>query len=157
MPSRPIRLLPIAAAMGCVILAGCQDAVTGLAKTGSGRQSVEFVFDARSGPSGESPRGTVSMNTFFGDLGDLPVGCLSVKGDRAEVVAVIDSTSPNAAEAVAIQVQDGGRVGPDRLTWTWLWVPPTGCTAPTTAGDPISAGDIAVGDGQPPSGAPAPE
>jgi hypothetical protein len=141
----------LAAALASVALTAC-DGVAGSARTGAGRQTVTFVFDAHSGTSGETPTGTVSMDTFFGDLGRLPVQCLSVAGNRAEVVVRIDTPSPNAPAGASILVQDGGAAGPDRLAWTWLATLPDGCAAPAEVADPIVAGDVEVVDAVPGGG-----
>jgi hypothetical protein len=43
--------------------------VTGSAATGDGRLAVDFTFDARSGPAGEDPTGTVVFDAALIDLG----------------------------------------------------------------------------------------
>ena len=80
----------------------CRSAVAGpglgdrSVATGEGRAFVEFTFDVRSGPSGENPSGTVRFDALLIDLGELPVSCLTVSGNRASMIALILSSSPSA-------------------------------------------------------------
>jgi hypothetical protein len=126
-----------------------QDSVTGSAATGEGRQSVQFTFDVRSGPSGENPTGTVSFDAFLVDLGDLEVSCLTVSGNRASIIALIPPLSPSAPAGVLISVEDNDGAAADMLAWSFLTTLPAGCPVPNTFGEPIRAGDVTVTDAQP--------
>jgi hypothetical protein len=126
-----------------------QDSVTGSAATGDGRQSVDFTFDVHSGPSGESPTGTVSFDAFLVDLGDLELSCLTVSGNRASMIVLIPPLSPSAPAGVLISVQDNEGAAPDGLSWSFLTTLPTACPVTSAVGEPIRAGDITVTDAQP--------
>ena len=126
-----------------------QDSVTGMATAGVGRLSVDFAFDVRSGPSGQSPTGTVGFDSFLVDLGDLEVSCLTVSYNRASMVVLIPP-APNAPAGAVISVEDNGAGVEDRVGWHFVTPAPTECPVPTTViGEPIRAGDIAVTDAQP--------
>jgi hypothetical protein len=125
-----------------------EDSVTGFAAAGLGRRAVDLTLDAHSGPSGENPTGIVGFNTFLGgDLGDLPVHCLSVSGNRATIVVRI-SPSPPAPAGVLISVEDNGPTG-DRADWGFIDALPAACPAPAAVLEPIRAGDIIVQDAAP--------
>jgi hypothetical protein len=126
-----------------------QDSVTGSVVTGDGRSLVEFTFDVSSGPSGENPTGTVSFDALLIDLGDLPVSCLTVNGNRASMIVLILSSSPSVPEGVLISVQDNQGAADDGLTWAFLSTLPTGCPAPSEVGESLLTGDIIVTDSQP--------
>ena len=126
-----------------------QDSVTGSVATGEGRAFVEFTFDVRSGPSGENPSGTVRFDALLIDLGELPVSCLTVSGNRASMIALILSSSPSAPEGVLISVEDDEGPAGDGLSWTFLSTLPTECPVPSQVGRPLLSGDIVVTDAQP--------
>lgn len=125
------------------------DSVTGYAATGAGRLSVQFTFDARSGPAGENPTGTVSFDALLVDLGALQVSCLSVSGNRASMIVRIASPSPPAPAGVVISVEDNGAAAQDTLAWSFVTILPSECPVSSAAGEPILAGDITVTDAQP--------
>jgi hypothetical protein len=122
--------------------------VTGSAATGDGRLPVDFTFDARSGPAGEDPTGTVVFDAALVDLGPLDVSCLTVSGNRASMIVLI-SASPPAPAGVLIWVADNDGAAEDSLAWTFLTTLPPECPVPSTVGEPIRAGDITVTDVQP--------
>ena len=126
-----------------------QDSVTGSVATGEGRAFVEFTFDVRSGPSGENPSGTVRFDALLIDLGELPVSCLTVSGNRASMIALILSSSPSAPEGVLISVEDDEGPAGDGLSWSFLSTLPTECPVPSQVGRPLLSGDIVVTDAQP--------
>jgi hypothetical protein len=126
-----------------------QDSVTGSATTGAARSSAEFTFDVHSGPSGENPVGTVTLDTFFGPIGPLDVSCLSVNGSRASMFA---DAPPNTSDVAGllISVEDNG-AGQDRIDYRVATVAPTGCPVPSAVYTPTNAGDVSVTDAQPPA------
>jgi hypothetical protein len=153
------RVLPIVVAIavtGSLALPGAsgaqiptQDSVTGSATAGEGHLSVDFTFDVHSGPSGESPTGTVSFDAFLADLGDLEVSCLTVSGNRASIIALIPPLSPSAPPGVLIYVEDNDGAAPDGLSWSFLDTLPTACPVPSAVGEPVQTGDVIVTDAQP--------
>ena len=126
-----------------------QDSVTGSVATGEGRAFVEFTFEVRSGPSGESPTGAVRFDALLIDLGELPVSCLTVSGNRASMIVLILSSSPSVPEGVLISVEDDEGAAGDGLSWTFLSTLPTECPVPSEVGRPLLTGDITVTDAQP--------
>ena len=126
-----------------------QDSVTGSAATGEGRLSVQFTFDARSGPSGEKPTGSVTFDALLVDLGALEVSCLTVSGNRASMIALLSSPSPSAPAGVLISVEDNDGAAADRVAWNFVTTLPTECPVPSAVGEPIRAGDITVVDAPP--------
>jgi hypothetical protein len=144
------RILALAAVLAAVAApAQAQDSVTGVALTGEGRAFVEFTFDAHSGPSGESPTGTVWFNALLADFGRLPVTCLAVSGNRAGIVLEFPGATPPIPAGVVMAVEDNG-AGPDGVNWTFVDDLPTTCPPP--AGPvigPIVSGDVVVTDAHP--------
>jgi len=126
-----------------------QDSVTGSATTGAARSSAEFTFDVHSGPSGENPVGTVTLDTFFGPIGPLDVSCLSVNGTRASMFADAPPNTSGVA-GLLISVADGGP-GQDRIDYQVEEAVPAGCPVPSAVFTPTNSGDISVTDAQPPA------
>jgi hypothetical protein len=125
------------------------DSVTGVAETGTGRQEIEFTFDAHSGPSGENPTGIVSFESFFGPSGPLPVDCLSVSGKRASMVAVAPPNNSGIA-GLLISVEDSGPgPGGEKLDWHTVSSLPPDCPVPAQIFDDTTSGDIVVTDAPP--------
>ena len=125
------------------------DSVTGTAATGSGRESTEFVFDAHSGPLGESPTGTVTLHSFFGDIGPLDVACLTVNGNRASMLARAPENTSGIA-GLAISVEDNGP-GQDKIGWHVVEDSlPSDCPVTSEALPPTVSGDVTVTDAPPP-------
>jgi hypothetical protein len=124
------------------------DSVTGTAASGEARSHVTYTFDVHSGAEGENPTGTVTLDTFFGVIGPLQVGCLSVTGNRAGMIALAPPGSTNVA-GLAISVQDGGP-GQDQIDFTTLTELPDGCPPPSAPGSPTDSGDVVVTDSPPP-------
>jgi hypothetical protein len=153
---RPVLAAAASVAIGLLAapgLAGAQvpmeDSVTGTAGTGAGRSFVEFTFDARSGPSGENPTGTVRFDAFLADLGFLEVSCLTVSGNRASMILLIPPLSPSAPEGVLVSVQDNDGAGEDGLEWSFLEVLPADCPVPSEVANPVASGDLTVTDARP--------
>jgi hypothetical protein len=119
--------------------------VTGAVTLGVGRSTAQFTFDARSGPSGESPTGTVSYAALFISTGPLPVSCLTVSGNRATVIALIPPVSPTTPAAARISVEDNGTAG-DRVDYSFLPTVPADCPVSAAVGEPLTAGDLTVHD-----------
>jgi hypothetical protein len=111
------------------------DSVTGSGVSGGCGGNV--AFDAHSGPSGESPTGTVQCGTLFSG----PVTCLAVTGN----VALLNVQDARFG-TVAVRVTDNGPSG-DRLEA----FPTPGC--PTALGSYVTfdfSGDLVVVDVTPP-------
>jgi hypothetical protein len=119
-----------------------QDSVTGTAATGAARSFVEFTFDVHSGPSGENPGGTVTLDTFFGVIGPLNVSCLSVSANRASMFAEAPPNTSGIAGLV-ISVEDNS---PDKIDWRLAETRPPACPVPTEVIAPIVSGDVVVTD-----------
>jgi hypothetical protein len=121
------------------------DSVTGSGTVAPG--VVRFSFDAHSGPSGENPTGTASIggpNIVGG-----PVTCLVVSGNTARF-AIGDDPFGGSIE---FQVTDNAGAGvPDTLTALIQFRGVLDCSPlpPNVTAVPISTGDIAVFDAQPP-------
>jgi len=121
--------------------------------TGSGTStSYSFVFDAHSGPSGENPTGTARI--WFTNTPSVftsgPVTCLAVEGNRAIVGIENGPGSFMEGEGNLIYTSDD----PDRFFFRIWFEPPTTCPADAFVGetpDPLSSGDIAITDGNPPT------
>jgi hypothetical protein len=117
-----------------------QDSVTGSGTFQSGRS---FTFDARSGPSGENPSGTVNFAGFAG-----PVLCLEVRDNFATIV----TTPPPNVLDVTINVVDNADTGVPDMAWsapTFATVPPLGACggrARLVLTALVATGDIAVVD-----------
>jgi hypothetical protein len=157
---RFILVAVLGAAIGSLVAPGVsgaqapgQDSVTGTVATGEGHALIDWTFDVRSGPSGENPTGTVRVDAFLIDLGELPVSCLSVDGDRATMVALI-SGPPPAPVAVEVTVKDDDVAG-DGLAYSFLTTLPAACPAPGEGVGPLLTGDVTVIDAQPVPTSPA--
>ena len=124
-----------------------QDSVTGSAATGFGRGLTAFTFGVGSGPSGESPTGTVRLDTLFGVIGPLDVSCLSVSGKRARMFAEAPPNSSGVAGLV-ISVEDNGP-GLDSINWQLAATRPGDCPVPSEVLGSTVSGDITVTDAQP--------
>jgi hypothetical protein len=117
-----------------------QDSVTGSGTFQSGRS---FTFDARSGPSGENPSGTVNFDGIAG-----PVRCLEVRDNFATIL----TTFPPYVLDVTIYVVDNADMGAPDMEWsapTFTTVPPLGpCGGRARSVRPelVATGDIAVVD-----------
>jgi hypothetical protein len=122
-----------------------QDSVTGAGSI-FGPPLIGFNLDARSGPSGENPAGTVRIATAvpaFRTEG--PVTCLNVTGTRA-VIGVVDTLGSFPGTGWFIQVTDDT---PDTFIFgpTPSREPPTVCPPSLGfAGTPLFGGDIVVVD-----------
>jgi hypothetical protein len=109
-----------------------------------------FEVDAHSGPSSESPNGTVVITEPDGDVIDLSVVCLTVTGATAVLGANDDQPAPFTS-GLFIQLADGS---PDTFAVRgFIFDPPPGpndCT-PGAAGNnplPLATGDLVVTDAQ---------
>ena len=143
-------------AMAILMLPAAASAQTEDSVTGSWEIPPRFVlvFDARSGPSGESPRGTViSINVGTETTG--AVTCLAVSGHRAVIgVQVGGAGSPSF---FTFAVEDNNGAGADRASFRVDASPPTCSEDPMILLDPfgpIETGDIHVVDAQPDNSAP---
>jgi hypothetical protein len=132
---------------GAAAQAPTQDSVTGTAATGAARTFVDFTFDVHSGPSGESPTGTVTLDTFFGVIGPLNVSCLRVSANRASMFAEAPPNTSGVAGLV-ISVEDDGP-GLDRIAYRVAETRPAGCPVPAQVFTPTVSGDVVVVDAPP--------
>jgi hypothetical protein len=125
------------------------DSVTGEIRTGNERADLVFTFDAHSGPSGETPTGTVAIYTFVaGPLGTFAVSCLGVQANRATVVVPFPQAAPPAPAGIVIHVEDNGSSG-DRVDYEFVSSVPTSCLPPSTVFErPDTVGDVTVIDAQ---------
>jgi hypothetical protein len=135
-------LAPSAAAQ-----APTQDSVTGSAGTGVGRGFAMYTFDVRSGPSGENPTGTVTIDSFFGVIGPLDATCLTVSANKAGMIFRAPEPTSDIA-GLAIAVQDDGP-GQDRIDFHTVAALPNDCPAPSEVSAPTVSGDITITDAQP--------
>jgi hypothetical protein len=148
-----VSALAIGLALGAPTVSAAQapfeDSVTGTAATGSGRGFTEFTFDAHSGPLGERPTGTVTLDTFFGVIGPLDVSCLAVNANRASMLARAPENT-SGITGLAISAEDNGP-GQDRIGWHVVTDPlPSDCPVTSEPLEPTVSGDITVTDSPPP-------
>jgi hypothetical protein len=108
---------------------------------------TNFNLDARSGPSGENPAGTVrigSARPAFRTEG--PVTCLTVTGNRA-VIGVVDTLGSFPGTGWFVEVTDDA---PDTFIFTFAGPGQVPTVCPPTlgfGGEPLfGAGDIVVVD-----------
>ena len=135
-----------------------QDSVTGTVVFLEDPCSNKFVcgsqtwVEANSGPSGESPTGSVAVQIITsegpGPSFDGRVTCLSVEGNRATVGADFFSGPPGPQ---LLHIEDNGGVGQDRFFSESVPSAPAQCPAPLPAGSgPLVAnGDFTVVDAKP--------
>ena len=120
--------------------------------------TTRYFFDVRSGPSGESPSGTVTLRgRFITDPG--AVTCLAVRGNRASIgvsftgggfvepsgsVVFVDDLGGEGQDTIARSVFVGPSTGP-AVCPTEL---PEGVTRPLgpTYPDPLFDGNVAIAD-----------
>jgi hypothetical protein len=112
---------------------------------------IEYAFDARRGPSGENPSGSVSWvdrAEFFGG----PVTCLTVTGCRATIGFENDGTASEVVKGGFLFVEDNGTpgVGRDNVHGTFVADPPTFCPSNTLVYRPefdmVTSGELTVRD-----------
>jgi hypothetical protein len=110
--------------------------------------SVTFD-DVHSGPSGENPGGTVTLNVRLAGTLVGEVTCLNVNGNQAAMVFRFPSRD-NPVGGVA-EVQDNDGAGQDTATIGFVFVQdPLPTTCPIVGvGGPIPGGDITVVDAPP--------
>jgi hypothetical protein len=163
------RILFVAAVVGVVALAlagvssaevPTQDSVTGSGVFFGPAGLFEVAIDARSGPSGENPSGTVRVSPDFTGQ----VTCLHVSGNRA-LVGYVQADDPSFADV--IEIDDNGPVGSDTdtLTENLDQFPTSESNCPTTLPQPgqtfrvippsprvpLPPSDFVVADAQPPT------
>jgi hypothetical protein len=113
--------------------------------------AIHTVFDAHSGPSGESPTGTVRIDVEllvpgnFITFATTRVTCLNVTGNRATI-----GTQSEFGFGTLYFVEDNDGAGQDRQAVLLPGEVPTVCPAnPPTVLSPIFGGDITVHDAVP--------
>lgn len=109
-----------------------------------------FVFDARSGPSGESATGSITWFDRVEREGG-PVTCLTVTGNRATIGFENQGDAAPVLRGGLVFVEDGGipGVGTDRARGELTPDPPAAC--PPNAGifnefNTVTSGDLTVRD-----------
>lgn len=112
-----------------------------------------FVFDARSGPSGQNPTGSV---TWFDriELERGPVTCLTVTGNRATIGFENQGDFAQSFKGGFVFVEDGGTPGPgrDSVRARLISDPPATCPPNTEIFNEFNAietGDLTVTDAPP--------
>ena len=133
---------------GAAAQAPAQDSVTGSAASGIGRGFAVYTFDVRSGPSGENPTGTVTIDSFFGVIGPLDATCLTVSANKAAMILRAPVPGSDVA-GLAMAVQDDGP-GQDRIDYHTLATLPVDCPVPSEVFTPTVSGDITITDAPPP-------
>src|SRR4029453_10924822 len=112
----------------------------------------DATFDARSGPSGENPTGSVRVVTRA-FIADGPVTCLTVTGNRATIGFADTDVQFDGEQSGFLFVEDNGTLpGVDRAELR-VTAAPTVCPVNTTVYDPnrvVSEGGLTVVDAQPP-------
>jgi hypothetical protein len=150
------RVLLVAAAIGvgaALALAGTiraqvptEDSVIGSGSVSAAQVGLlSFEIDARSGPSGENPSGTLSLSGPFSFSG--PVTCLAASGN----VALLDVAFPEPlAPALRLRATDNSGLGTPDVLEFFSPVGPA-CSPPTASGSggPLLSGDLVVVDAQP--------
>jgi hypothetical protein len=114
---------------------------------------ITATFEARSGPQGESPSGSVRVNARLNFAGG-PVTCLTVTGNRATIGFEERDFPFDSANGGFLFVEDNGTpgAGRDNIQFTLATDAPTVCPANTVVYQPnsrIEFGDIVVVDAQP--------
>jgi hypothetical protein len=106
------------------------------------------LVDVHSGPSGEDPHSTVTIDSAsVGVIGPIDVTCLTVSGNRASMFAAAPPNNFGVAGLV-ISVEDNGP-GQDAINWHVATVAPDGCPVPSEVAGATTSGDIVVTDAQP--------
>jgi hypothetical protein len=119
--------------------------------TGSGSAAVlfdSFQIEARSGPSGENPRGQMSFESVVAGSFSGTVTCLAVDGTVARF-----NIQTSAGDVIAIRVtDDSSSGGTDSITADPTSGRPAADCSPllVAIGGDLIAGDIVVVDAQPP-------
>jgi hypothetical protein len=129
-----------------------QDSAVGNVSIDPARPTV-FVFDARSGPSGENPTGSVSWLEISSTLGG-PVTCLTVTGNRATIGFRNQGDFAQSFRGGFLFVDDGGTPGPghDSVRGRLTPDPPATCPPNTEVFNEfndVTTGDLTVTDAPP--------
>lgn len=111
---------------------------------------IILVFDAHSGPSGESPTGTVRIDIenpsgsgIIDTFDTAQVTCLDVSGNRA----TIGAQSQSDGSSLVFFVEDNDGAGQDRSALAVGGPVPSVCPAfPSIGLSPIFGGDITIHD-----------
>jgi hypothetical protein len=109
-------------------------------------QVISYEVDARSGPSGENPAGTVAISVGGSRL-EMQVVCLQVSGTTAIVGATTSASEPSGIFRIA----EGS---PDTIAQTVFaeFIEPDVCRKPLDyPAVPFDTGDFAIVDASPPS------
>jgi len=127
------------------------DSAVGDVSNGNPQFFNHFVFDARSGPSGENPSGTISWTYRQGPAGG-PVTCLNVTGNRA-TIGFENQFDPTGTLNGFVFVEDNGTpgVGRDNARGRLFVGPPPAVCPPNTlvydvVFDTVTSGDLTVHD-----------
>jgi hypothetical protein len=149
----------LAAPSGAVAQVPTHDSVTGTLFEIVGSGGVQWNINASSGPSGESPTGSIEADVFSGGGGTFTVNfqvtCLQVAANRA-VIGGRATADATVAQAYLVVVDEPGAVQDRLLDQVFVNDPtaPATCAAfdAQTAGatpPPAHSGSIVVIDAQP--------
>ena len=134
--------------------AATRDSVTGTLNDGFSRSTTTWSFDVSSGPSGESPSGTIQGDGVLLDF-DLQVTCLQVTGNRA-VIGGGQIAGGFTVQVYFVVVDEPGDVQDRILRRLFVNDPLTPATCAEfeaqtagTAPPPANFGSIVVTDAQP--------
>ena len=143
-----------------------EDSVTAAASIGFGMGGVwDFRIDARSGPSGEFPSGTIHASQFLFGSFDFAVTCLTVSGNRAAMAGRWIPPTPappppppglSYPSSILVEVEDHPGTAQDRLDFDIRDFPfpdpvpaPTGCATTTAELQALRSGSLTVTDAAP--------
>jgi hypothetical protein len=123
--------------------AAAQDSVVGSGFSGPGDTGYSFTIDAQSGPSGESPSGSVLIDPLMFNPLTGPVTCLAVRGNAATLNFV---AFPSVLTVSVIDSPTGDRISLDPDVRE-----PADCTALSTPPSSLVEGaGVVVTDAAPP-------
>lgn len=119
-----------------------------------GLPDTQFTVSARSGPSGEDPKGQLSFKPEDGPRFLADVTCVIIEGNEAIVTAVIKRPASNAGDVLVMHAVDNGNPSestPDLLRFSFvpfIRESPAnpGCFLPVLPPVPVTQGNIVVHD-----------
>jgi hypothetical protein len=143
-----MRRLPAALLLGIVaLIPAAASAAPSDTAIGHGRQDLtasQFKFNARSGPDGQDPSGTMSLDTAAFSV-EADVTCLSVLDGRATLIGEVTRSEGITATTLVFFAEDN-RGAPDNFQYVVTSDPTQEPCAPLGATLPIDRGNIVVHD-----------